>query len=59
MLWTAINYASVDIAMTGHVYKSRDDPIVTKEYFAGKKGKTRRQKACTYIPILMEGFSIR
>lgn len=36
-------YITIDIDLTG------DDPTVTKGYFAGKKGKTGRQKAWAYI----------
>jgi len=42
-------YITIDIDLTGDVCKSRDDPTVTKGYFAGKKGKTGRQKAWAYI----------
>ncbi len=42
-------YITIDIDLTGDVCKSRDDPNVTKGYFAGKKGKTGRQKAWAYI----------
>jgi len=41
-------YITIDIDLTGDVCKSRDDPTVTKGYFAGKKGKTGRQKAWAY-----------
>ena len=42
-------YVTIDIDLTGDICKSRDDPTVTKGYFAGKKGKTGRQKAWAYI----------
>jgi hypothetical protein len=42
-------YITIDIDMTGDVCKSKDDPTVTKGYFAQKKGKTGRQKAWAYM----------
>jgi len=42
-------YITIDIDLTGDVCKSKDDPTVTKGYFAQKKGKTGRQKAWAYM----------
>jgi hypothetical protein len=42
-------YITIDIDLTGDVCKSKDDPTVTKGYFAQKMGKTGRQKAWAYM----------
>jgi len=42
-------HITIDIDLTGDVCKSKDDPTVTKGYFAQKKGKTGRQKAWAYM----------
>ena len=48
-LHQAGEYITIDIDLTGDVCKSKDDPTVTKGYFAQKKGKTGRQKAWAYM----------